>query len=127
MGRTLSFRFVDEKLNRCLIRLLKKKGITHKVDEDGLIHYSADDEEFVENELIGSVRDEVFPSWKVLSCPKDWTERYKRYMVRHNIMFQEELANHEQCFLIPSTHRPHSWKLEIEVMAKEPLSSSKHR
>jgi hypothetical protein len=108
---TLSFKFTDGDLNRRLVSLLKKSEIRHFVDRDGIVHYSPDDEEVVENDLIGSIRNEVFPSWQVLSCPKDWTERYRKYMIQHGIPFREEFVHNEVCFLIPGKHRPHSWKM----------------
>jgi hypothetical protein len=58
------------------------------------------------------IRNEVFPSWQILTCPKDWIERYRQYMTQHDIPFTEELANHELWFLIPRKYRPHSWKIE---------------
>jgi hypothetical protein len=118
MGYMLSFRFVDEALNRRLIGLLKKSRVKHSIGEAGVIHYSAADVDLVENDLICSIRTNIFPTWKVLTCPIDWAERYRRYMVRHNIPFQEELATGELWFLIPSKYRPHSWKLEEAELAK---------
>ncbi len=111
MDSTLSFRFVDNKLNRRFISLLKRKDINHCIDTNGSVHYSLRDEESVENDVVGSIRSEVFPSWQVLSCPKDWTEAYKEYMTQHGIPFREESINDELCFLIPGKCRPHSWKL----------------
>ena len=59
-----------------------------------------------------SIRDKVFPSWQVLTCPKDWIERYRDYMNRHGIPFKEELSDGELWFLIPRKYRPHAWKLD---------------
>jgi hypothetical protein len=106
-----SFRFLDEKLNRELVDLLNKSGIVHSIDEDGVVQYSAGDGVAVENNLICSVRDKVFPSWQVLTCPSDWVARYRDYMSRHSIPFREELSDGALWFLIPCKHRPHSWKL----------------
>lgn len=117
MGEIHSFRFLNKNLNRELIGLLKKAKIDHSIDRDGTVHYSSDDEEVVENDLICSIRDKVFPSWKVLNCPSDWTARYKEYMSHNDIPFQEELSNGELWFLIPGKHRPHSWKLEDSTSA----------
>lgn len=111
MGKQHSFKFLDEALNQRLLGLLRGAKIDHAVDADGVIHYSADDEEVVDNELISSVRDEVFPAWKVVTCPRDWRGRYRDYMIRHGVPFREELSNGELWFLIPRKYRPHSWKL----------------
>ncbi len=107
-----SFRFADDELNDRLIALLKKSEIRHLVGKDGILHYSAGDEELVENDMISSIRNQVFPSWQVLSCPKDWTERYRQYMTQHHIPFTEELTDNQLCFLIPRKYRPHSWKMD---------------
>jgi len=81
MNPTFSFKFMNDKLNLRLIGLLKKANIDYFVDRDGVIRYSSRDEEVVGNELIRRVRNEVFPRWQLLSCPKDWIERYKQYMM----------------------------------------------
>src|SRR5581483_9029024 len=62
MGKSRSFKFVDESLNQQLLTLLKKRKIQHEVDKQGLILYSPEDEEVVENDVIGAIRDKVFPS-----------------------------------------------------------------
>ncbi len=118
MDTTYSFRFADEELNRRLIGLLQKHDVKHSVGKDRAIHYSSMDTELVENELIASVRDEVFFPWQIISCPKDWTQRYKNYMRKHGIPYVEELIDNQLCFLIPRTFRPHSWKLGKEPSRK---------
>jgi hypothetical protein len=110
-----SFKFLDNRLNRELARLLKKAGIHHFIDKDGAASYSADDQEFVENDLICSIRDKVFPAWQVLTCPTDWIPSYKSYMNRHEIPFREELSDGERWFLIPRKYRPHLWKLDAPI------------
>ena len=40
MAAKLSFRFVEDDLNRRLIALLKKTEISHSVDKNGVIQYS---------------------------------------------------------------------------------------
>jgi hypothetical protein len=118
MEKSNSFRFLDDELNQQLLALLKKGKIKHDVGKDGIIHYSTDDEEVVENDFICSIRDKVYPSWQVLTCPRDWTVRYEKYMTQHGIPFQEELSNGELWFLLPSTYRPHRWKLDNPMTAK---------
>ena len=112
MATSHSFKFLDDDLNRELLGLLKKARIGHFVDKDGVIHYSADDVQVVENDLIGSIRDRVFPSWQLQTCPSDWVACYRDYMSRHDIPFREELSNGQVWFLIPRKYRPHAWKLD---------------
>lgn len=112
MSKNHSFKFVDNDLNRELVGLLKAAGIDHTVDQDGVVHYAADDREVIENDLICSIRAKVFPSWQILTFPPDWTARYRDYISRHDIPLREELSDGELWFLIPRKHRPHSWKLE---------------
>jgi len=111
MGKNNSFKFLDDDLNRQLIALLKKAKIKHDIDKHGVVHYSPLDDEFVENDLICSIRDKVFPSWQVLTCPRDWAVRYKKYMSRRGIPFHEEFSNGELWFLLPRTYRPDRWNL----------------
>src|SRR5207237_6881091 len=115
MAKRRSFRFVDDELNNKLIRRLQKAEARHRVDRSGIVHYSPIDEELVGNDLICSVRDEVFPSWQIVSCPPEWTDSYRHYMTQHEIPFIEEMSGDELRFLIPSRFRPHSWKLEEPV------------
>ena len=112
MAKSNSFKFLDGTLNQLLIALLKKAKIKHNVGADGIIHYSSDDEDIVENDFICSIRDKVFLSWQILTCPRDWTGRYKKYMNLHKIPFHEELTNGELWFLLPRKYRPHRWKLD---------------
>ncbi len=111
MGASLSFQFVDEKLNQRLAALFDKHKIAYSVDEKGALHYAPEDEEFIENNVIASIRDQIFPIWQVLSCPRDWSERYRDYMTRQNVPFIEERIDGQLCFLLPRRYRPHSWKL----------------
>jgi hypothetical protein len=108
---TITFKFSEADLNRRLVSLLKKRQISHSVDENGAIHYSPKDEERVENDLISSIRKRIFPAWQVLSCPTEWTEQYRQYMLQHNIPFKEEWNNGQLCFLLPRKNYPHRWKL----------------
>jgi len=122
MENSNSFKFLDDELNRQLLALLKKGKIKHHVGNDGIIHYSPDDEEVVEEHFICSIRDRVFPSWQVLTCPRSWTVRYKKYMSHHGIPFREELSNGELWFLLPRKYRPHRWKLD-DPMKTERLAT----
>ena len=118
MQRSHSFKFLDDKLNHRLLAFLRKAKIKHEVEKNGIIHYSPDDQEVIENDFICSIRDMVFPSWQLLTCPPDWVERYKKYMGDHGIPFYEELSNGESWFLLPSRHRPHSWNLDGSMKTK---------
>ena len=112
MNRTCTFKFMDENLNRRLLALVKKAQVEHTIDVEGVLHYSAKDEDTIGNELIPSIRDDVFSSWQILSCPPDATERYRHYMRRHDVPFAEELIDNQVCFLLARKYRPHSWKLQ---------------
>jgi hypothetical protein len=108
-----SFRFGDDDLNDKLIALLKRKAKgKFRVDEDGFVHYSHDDEDLVGNTLICAIRAKAFPSWRVISFPAHWTGSYRQYMTQHKVPFREEVRDGELRFLIPQRFRPHSWKLE---------------
>jgi hypothetical protein len=111
MRRERTFRFRDKRLNERLVEILAASQARFTTDTLGQIVYPENDEEFIENELISSVRREVFPSWQVVTCPDDWVERYKAYMLKNNIPFEEEFADGERWFLIPGRYRPHSWAL----------------
>ena len=112
MALANSFKFVDADLNRKLIKRLKSSGIKHVVDKEGVIHYAPRDEQVVENDLISAVRDGLFPSWQIVSCPDDWTENYRAYMTAHGIPFVEELIDGQLCFLIPRRYRPDAWQID---------------
>ena len=116
----LSFKFADGELNQKLIALVKgERWINVAIDKEGVVHYSADDEEGMENDLIRSIRDQVFSSWQIISCPKNWTEQYKHYMTQHSVPFVEEWIDNQLCFLIPRRYRPHAWKLDAPATAKK--------
>src|SRR5438270_2727052 len=112
MGLVNSFRFVDDDLNQQFIARLKEANISHRVGKDGIVYYSRDDEEAVENDCICSVCDRVFTAWQILTCPQDWTVRYKKYMSRHGIPFHEGLSNDELWLILPRKYQPHRWKLD---------------
>jgi hypothetical protein len=107
-----SFKFVDDKLNHELITRLARAKVDHRIDQEGNIHYSPGDEEVVGNEILPSMRDKLFRRWQIISCPPDWADRYRRYMIRHHVPFFEELIDKKRCFLVSRKYRPHSWRLE---------------
>ena len=126
MSLTCSIKFADKKLNAKLVALLSGSAIKHGVDRDGIIRYSPIDEEAVENDFIGSIRDGVFPSWQLLSCPSAWVGRYREYMIRHDVPFAEELADRELRFLIPRGYHPHAWELDPPNDVEEASALSHH-
>lgn len=111
--RTHSFRFVDEELHRKLIALLKSRARgKYEIDADGFVHYSHDDEDLIGNDLISTVRANVFPSWQVLAFPQHWTSSYRRYMHEHEVPYREEIRDGELRFLVERGRRPHLWALK---------------
>jgi hypothetical protein len=123
MSKGHSFRFLDDGLDRKLVVLLNRTEIDHSIDEDGVVHYAAADQEIVETDLICSIRDQVFSSWRIVTCPSDWIACYRDYMSRREIPFREELSDGQLWFLLPRKYRPHTWKLE-GPMEKERLARS---
>ncbi len=118
METNVTFKFLNVALNRQLRILLDKSKIAHAISSDGTIHYSPEDEGVVENDFIGSIRSIAFSSWQVLTCPNEWTTRYKKYMKRHKIPYYEELSNGELWFLLPRKYRPSLWKLDDSTKAE---------
>ena len=112
MALTHSFKFMKDARNNRFIASLKKAKIRHTVDNRGIVRYAPADEEFVEDNIISSIRDQVFSSWQILCCPKDWAQAYRDYMLARGVPFAEELIDNELCFLIPRRYRPHSWKVK---------------
>jgi hypothetical protein len=106
-----SFKFADAKLNKRLLGQLRTANVRHSVDADGSIRYAADDEEQVENEFLGEIRDGLFSAWQLIFCPPGWAERYETYMKLHKVPFVEQWSDEQPCFLIPRQYRPHTWKL----------------
>ena len=122
MARTFSFKFGSPKLNRELIGLLRSSGIKHAVGEKGVIRCSVEVEETVQNELISSIRDKVFSSWQIVSCPSDWTKSYREYMHAHGIPFVEEMTDGDLGFLISRRYHPHTWKIEAPAKTEARLA-----
>ena len=114
-NQTHSFKFLNDGLNRRLVGLLNVAGIDHTLDEHGVVHYPARAREVVENDLIGSIRDQIYPSWQLLTCPREWIDGYRDYMCRHDVPNVLEQSDGELWFLIPRKYRPHSWKLAAPV------------
>lgn len=106
-----NFKFLDDELNERLRKLAASSGVNHRIDSDGTLHYSADDVDLVENELLRTIRSSVFPSWQIINCPAEWANSYKDYMLIHNVKFKEELLDGQLRFLLARNHRPHHWKL----------------
>jgi len=104
------FRFADDNVNARFISRIKRSELAHSVDSGGIVHFPSKEEEGAEA-VIADVRASVFPAWQVLSCPADWTQRYRDEMTRRNVAYLEELNNGAVDFLLEQRHRPHSWKM----------------
>jgi len=117
MDYTRSFRFADDDLNRRLIAVLEEADFRHSVDENEVIRYLPKDEESFENDFVGAIRDKVFTSWQVLTCPIECTDLYKQYMRAHEIPFKEEMIDGQLWFLLPQKYRPDRWNLDDELAA----------
>lgn len=107
---TLAFRFQDDHLNDQLTTLLREKHIRFTTDTKGNIVYNSDLEDIVENNVINLIRSTIFSSWKLLSAPVDWLERYRKYMEIHKIPYAIEFSDGELNFLIPGEYNPHRWR-----------------
>ncbi len=104
-------RFSNSNRNRELQARLQQANIRFKVGHNGGVQFSAGDEERIENEILGPMRDRRFSSWQLLFCPPSWAARYKAYMSRHKVPFEEQRVDSGACFLIPRRYRPASWNL----------------
>jgi hypothetical protein len=106
-----SFLFLDDHLQKRLVSRVRAQGVQHRIGKNGALYYARALEDAVGNNVICSIRSQVFESWQILSCPKDWIARYKHYMEAHAVPFKEEMSNGEHWFLLPRRYRPHQWKL----------------
>jgi hypothetical protein len=112
-----SFRFVDGGLQADLLARVRSSGALHAVDADGTLRYASLEAELVENELICSVREQVFPDWHLFTLEGDETPRprtmalYRAYMVEHGIPFAEEVADGSVWFLLPQGYDSFEWDI----------------
>jgi hypothetical protein len=112
-----NFRFLESRLQGELIGLVSGSGVAHAIDCDETLRYAAADAELVENELICSIRNQVFPKWHIFTLEgdemrrPDVTARYRTYMAKHNIPFFEELHNGFHWFLAPEEYDSFDWKI----------------
>lgn len=109
-SKMLGFKFQHPEQNSKLIAALKKAQIKYGVDNDGVIHFLPEDEERVEDMII-SLRSEIFDEWRTISCPPKSLPQYRQYMEQHHIPYEEEIIDGNVGFLIPRRYRPHSWDL----------------
>jgi hypothetical protein len=107
---TNSFRFMNDSLNRRLLKLLKSHGIKFIVDRQGSIHYSSSVETAF-SKLVSRVRNSAFPEWQLLTFPTSWKIQYTNYMAEHSIPYFREIANGRVWYLLAKRYRPHRWKL----------------
>lgn len=48
-----------------------------------------------------------------LTCPKEDIQKYRDYMDKNNIPYEEEnISDYEHWFIIDQKHDPHSWEIE---------------
>jgi len=111
MRRSNSFRFCDEKLQDQLLRLVKEMNLPISVGQRGDIRYPNRLVLLIENELISSLRYQMFPKWQIITCPRNWITRYRTYIFKHKVPCVEEVASGKVWFLVPGRFRPHQWKL----------------
>ena len=110
--KCITFRFKKDLWNDKLIELIKEKAFDKVgISKDGEIFYSYEFEDFIANELISSIRSNMYSSWQVVHCPADCEELYRNYMTKRNISFEEEIRDEKLRFVIHRSYRPHSWKL----------------
>jgi hypothetical protein len=119
-----SFRFMDDSLNRKLIKLLQLKARGRfEIQPDGTIRYPREEEDLIGNDVICAVRNAAFPTWQVLSCPADWIDSYRSYMAEKKIPYREEIRDRSLRLLIPRNYRPHSWKLQDPQAASRKMKA----
>ncbi len=51
------------------------------------------------------------PEFKVIHCPLDQADRYKEYMNKKGIPFEENRLMDEVQFKVPKKYRPSMWKV----------------
>jgi hypothetical protein len=113
-----SFRFVNGDLQADLLALVQRNGVRYSVDGDGTLRYASTDAEVVENELICSIRDCLFPMWSIFTLEGDETPRpnvtaaYRAYMSQHSIPFAEEVADGFTWFLVPDGVDSFEWGIQ---------------
>jgi hypothetical protein len=95
--------------------LVRASGVPYAIEAGGTLLYASADENVIENELICSIRDRVFPEWKVFTLEGDemsrpqTTARYRAYMKQHGIPFVEEVVDGFIWFLIPQDQDSFEW------------------
>jgi hypothetical protein len=113
-----NFRFIDQRLQQEVLTRIARTGVAHEIGEDGMLHYASVDAEVVENDLICSIRDTVFPAWSIFTVegcglapdPLE-TGKYRDYMRTHHIPFVEEVHDTERWFLIPDPYDSFAWNV----------------
>ncbi|MBV9123538.1 MAG: hypothetical protein JO112_09285 [Planctomycetes bacterium] len=81
------------------------------------MRYSLADVEAIENEMICSLRDQLFAEWRIFTLEGDdvhrpeETERFRRYMLDHAIPHYEEWHDGFVWFLIPEQYDSYDWEI----------------
>lgn len=131
MTLTRSFRFVDERLQRDLLALVRSSGVAHTVDASGALSYSSTDGPLIENELICEIRDRVFPDWghfTLEGCETrrpQTTARYRTYMTEQGIPFVEEVIDGYVWFVVPEEHDSFAWPVPFDEEADSDVNSTR--
>ena len=66
---TMTFRFLDPKLNALLAERLKKSQVHHEIDGEGNFHFRSHDEYIVENSVLNPLRSSVFKNSEGFMLP----------------------------------------------------------
>ena len=112
-----SFLFVDKGLQEHLLALVRASGVPHAIEADGTLLYASADEHVIENELICSIRDQVFPEWGVFTLEGDemprpqTTARYRAHMKQYGIPFVEEVVDGFVWFLVSQDQDCFEWRV----------------
>ena len=95
-----TFKFLDQSLQQRLVKAIDKKGVRYSLSRKREIVYEGSQDERVENAICSLRRIVIRGRWKIITCPRDWIDRYVAYMTRRRIAFYVEISDGETWFLI---------------------------
>lgn len=107
MGNTWkSFRFVDDKLQLSLLKLLEEVNFGHSIAPDKTIHYSSDDYLVVDTIIIQVFETVVGDAWyRADIADETKAERYRRFKRYTGTPFVEATHSGETWFVQPGFHK----------------------
>lgn len=109
------FKFLNEKLQKKLISLLRKKAKNKfKILPSLYIEYDEKDVDLIENQLICSVRVSVFPNWQIVTASNN-SFAFQMELQKRKVSFELEIKNFDIRFLINKKYKPHAWKIDYET------------